>query len=462
MKINDKIMNENPKNNRKASNSKNNDLSIKQIVFKKEISDSVTSISKINQKKGKGNSTIKNNYKLKKYLEEKSSERNAFDNYSHNSENKLNLEVKDFNNKSIISQETENENNGKEIENIYFRKKKRKSFVKSSETYKNTPFDKDIILSVKNNKKNNIKEKINNDFNNNIFDNKSFSYIIKVNAKEEKNIYKCLFCEKISSDEKYNSLFTCPHFFCVDCGRNFYEEVIDFSINYEDFESNMKCPLMKCKNKVSLTLLERILPDNYYTYIKELLGEKFEKIKHEKRNGKMEINILKTDYVSEKNEKRKTYNDSIINVNNHDQFTNIIKKTFILCINCKKYSLYDNIYVNYNLCLNCLKKYCKYCNKLYEKRHYEITYKNHCRVVYRRFKDFSNSNCFKKYLFSLLFVIAGYLYLLTMFLVQIKRLSRIKCNLFNIIKATSFFVLFIVFLPVVLIIFPYFPIIASI
>ena len=297
MKINDKIMNENPKNNRKTSNNKNNDLNIKHIVFKNEISDSVTSISKINQKKVKGNSTIKNNYKLKKYLEEKSSERNIFENYSPNSEKKLNLEVKDFNiiynNKSIISQETENENNyennGKAIENIYFRKKKRKSFVKSSETYKNAPFDKDIILSVKNNKKNNIKEKINNDFNNNIFDNKSFSYIIKVNAKEEKNIYKCFFCEKISSDEKYNSLFTCPHFFCVDCGRNFYEEVIDFSINYEDFESNMKCPLMKCKNKVSLTLLERILPDNYYTYIKELLGEKFEKIKHEKKVEKWKL-----------------------------------------------------------------------------------------------------------------------------------------------------------------------------
>ena len=89
MKINDKIMNENPKNNRKTSNNKNNDLNIKHIVFKNEISDSVTSISKINQKKVKGNSTINNNYKLKKYLEEKSSERNVFENYSHNSEKKL-------------------------------------------------------------------------------------------------------------------------------------------------------------------------------------------------------------------------------------------------------------------------------------------------------------------------------------------------------------------------------------
>ena len=69
------------------------------------------------------------------------------------------------------------------------------------------------------------KYEINKNSINNIVYSKSFTHRIKSLKKEEEKIYKCLFCEKISSNELYNSLFTCPHFFCKECGKNFFEEI---------------------------------------------------------------------------------------------------------------------------------------------------------------------------------------------------------------------------------------------
>lgn len=186
------------------------------------------------------------------------------------------------------------------------------------------------------------------------------------------------------------------------------------------------------------------------------------------KTKQIKIYNLKTEYVPEKiisqNEKEEIISnkDNIINISNKDKFIYYVKKTFILCNNCRQYSLYGNIKGSYDLCLNCLNKYCKFCHKLYDNRHFERTNNNHCRVVYRSSKEDAKSQYFSKFLLNLLYMIGGYAYLLTFFLVQIKRLSRIKNKFIKIIKAIFYFVLFIVFLPIVIIILPYFPIISSI
>ena len=60
-----------------------------------------------------------------------------------------------------------------------------------------------------------------------------------------------------------------------------------------------------------------------------------------------------------------------------------------------------------------------------------------------------------------MYIVAGYLYLLSYFLIKIKEIPKINSNLIKVLKLIYYLALFILFLPLVLLIFPYFPIITS-
>ena len=422
-------------------------------IIKKDIIDNISPQAIMNLKKIKNRLNLEDDKSNNKYIEEKSSERNALGDYLDNSIKKLNPQLNKINNGNLINEEnTIIENNEMELEKtIHFNKEKTKTI------------NKNIILDLNSSEEKNDKIKVNKVFNKSISKNG-----IKIIKKEEKKIYKCLFCEKICSNNLYNSLFTCPHFFCMDCGKNFFEEIINISIKLKDKNIKIKCPLVNCTNDVSLTLLKMILPEKFYNYLYEYITKNKNINKKGKSDDKIKIYNLKTEYVPEKinnlNEKEEIISnrDNIINISHKDKFIYYVKKTFILCNNCRQYSLYGNMKGSYDLCLNCLNKYCKFCHKLYDNRHFERTNNNHCRVVYRSSKEDAKSQYFSKFLLNLLYMIGGYAYLLTFFLVQIKRLSRIKNIFIKVIKTIFYFVLFIVFLPIVLIILPYFPIISSI
>ena len=451
-------------------NNQNNIESYKsENILKNNISDIIPSEHILNLKKIKGD-LKNNNHNSNKYSEEKSSERNALEDYSQKSEKNLNLGLNEFNKRSIISdQNTIIENNENEKNNtIHFNKTKKKIVdINNILDIKFTGKNNDKLI-IKNKKKNIIGINIKKDLVDNILANKSYSNSIKVYKKEKEKIYKCLFCDKISTNNLYNSLFTCPHFFCMHCGKNFFEELIEISIKLKDSDLTLKCPIIKCQNIIPLPLLKMILSEKYYKYIIEnLVKINKEKNKNEKSEEKVKIYNLKTENIITENTTNKKENikyntDNIINIINNDNFHSYVGKTFILCSYCKEYTLYGNVEGNYDLCLNCLNKYCKYCHKLYNKRHFEKTYINHCRVVYRAFKDYSKCQKLRRYIYNLLYIIAGYLFLLTFFLVKIKRLSRIKNIFVKIIKGIFFFLLFILFLPAVLLILPYYPIIVSI
>ena len=455
--------NENSKNLTSLINQRNFveiDLINSEEIIKKDINKNIISPQTImNPKKIKNRLNMVDDKSNNKYLEEKSSERNVLGDYSQNSFKKLNLELNKINNRALINdQNTIIENNEYEKENtIYFNKEKAKNIN-----------NKNNILELKLSDEKKDKYEINKNPINNIVYNKSFTHRIKSLKKEEEKIYKCLFCEKISSNELYNSLFTCPHFFCKECGKNFFEEIINISIKLKDKNIKIKCPLVKCKNDISLALLKMILSEKFYNYLYEYISKNRDINKIEKNNEKIQIYNLKTEDIPEKidNQNKKEeiiYNkDNIINITNRDKFIYYVKKTFILCNNCRQYSLYGNIKGSYDLCLNCLNKYCKFCHKLFENRHFERTNNNHCRVVYRAFKEYTKSQNLRKFIYNLLYMIGGYVFLLTFFLVKIKRLSRITNKIRKAIKAIFFFILFIVFLPFILIILPYFPIISSI
>ena len=458
------IDNEQSQNIMYSNNQNNIESNKSENILKNTISGIIPSEHILNLKKSKEN--IKNNnHNFNKYLEEKSSERNALEDYSQKSENKLNLEIYRFNKKSLISdQNTIIENNENEKDNTIHGNKIKKKIINIDNIldikFLNKNNDK---LIIKNKKKNIIGININQDLVDNILSNKSFSNINKAyKIKEERKTYKCLFCEKISTNDLYNSFFTCPHFFCMKCGKNFYEELIEISIKLKDSDLNFKCPIIKCQNNIPLPLLKMILSEKYYNYIIENLIKSKEKKEEKIKIYNIKTEIIITENIPDKKEKIKYNADNIINITNNDNFSSYVEKAFILCPNCKEYTLYGNVLGNYELCLNCLNKYCKYCHKLYNKRHFEKTYIDHCRVAYRTFRDYSKNQNLRRYLYNLSYMIAGYLFLLTFFLVKIKRLSRIKNIFVKIIKGIFFFMLFILFLPAVLLILPYYPIIVTI
>ena len=62
---------------------------------------------------------------------------------------------------------------------------------------------------------------------------------------------------------------------------------------------------------------------------------------------------------------------------------------------------------------------------------------------------------------NLLYVIGGYLFVLTFFLLKIKKAFKIRNFCLKLLAIIFYFVLFIISLPINLIILPYFPMIIS-
>ena len=447
-------------------------LNINNLKYMQTNNDIFPSQTKINVKRMKSNLTNIIN-KSNQLISEKSSERNIIEDYSEKSQNNLNLNNNDINkNNNLIDEkgatfingEEEKNNNGFiSIKNI--KTKLKIQDIQRCETLNINDFidiklskGRDNKLIIKNKRKNIIGINIDKNIANNIFSNKK----IKINRIISSNLeFICLFCGITSLNEKYNSLFTCKHFFCSNCGKNFYEDIIIKILNNKDFETEIKCPIMKCQNIVSLDLLKRILPERLFLYIKEYIENK-EKIRNKK--GKININIMPTELMldnkNNNNEKVKYLYDNVIDINTKGKFVYYIKKTFIRCFKCKEYSLYGNIKGNYDICLNCLNKYCKFCHKIFDERHMDKTYENHCRVIYRTFKDFTEYQNIKKFVIFLLYTIGGYLFLVTYFILKIQEEIKKKKKLWiKCVKIMIYLILFFIFLPIAIIIIPYFPII---
>ena len=436
-------------------------------LLNKNINNIITPKSIINIKKPKEN--INNNTRnLNKYIEEKSSERNVLESFILISQKPLNLKKIEINNKNLNDEKTINfENNANEINknNINISETKVEKVNLNEIKKKNFSNFKMNTLTIKNKKRNltNInKSSVNSAFSNNSLKNER-----KNSDNNIEILYKCLFCGKYSSNRYYYLLFSCRHFFCMKCGKNFFEEVIDTIIKTKNPDIKIKCPIISCKNLIPLPLLKIILSEQYYNLIRGKIFKIKEKYRKGKTPSKINNNFLKTEIILEtselRKEKLKNFKRDLYNIKNKNKFIHYIKKkTFIQCQNCKEYSLYGNIEGNYDLCLNCLKKYCKYCHKLFGERHFDKTYINHCRVVYRAFKDFSKYRCIKRYIHILLYIILGYLFLLTFFLIKIKCLCRNKNDFTKFVKIIFFLFMFILFLPFIIILFPYFPLITLI
>ena len=543
MKINNNIS-ISSSNRFKENISENKDNQSKNNNFKNEnVSNNIKPFNlKINLKKSSPIEGIKYNHfqktkNLIQYQNDKKSEREELNNelVSINSniliKSDKNKEKSNINNNSEIMisyKRYDNNNVSFDIENnreenkIQKKKELYKAYIKNRQ---NDELENILYFKLNKNKKDKNNEIITKNFklkfkkgdNINNINEKKVNYIIettnlneqirdKINndSNDSKNTqekyFKCLFCDKISDNKEYISLFRCNHFFCKKCGKKFYEEIIEIMIENNNINF-IHCPIIDCPKEVSLSLIKKIVSKHHYNELdkktkiiknkdnvenminhrkpkKDKLG-KIEKIEDNKNNEnkdnkeKNQIYNMNTEMFDKKernlfykNKYIKEYNKylqkNIIDLNSNKKYIYFIQKSFSRCPFCQEYSLYGGIEGNFDKCLKCLKKFCKYCHKGFEDSHLDITKINHCKVFYRTYKDFIQSKFYYRFFTNLLYVIAGYLFVITFFIIKIKRALKIRNISIKLMRIFLYFILFLLFLPMIIIIFPYFPIIISI
>jgi hypothetical protein len=263
--------------------------------------------------------------------------------------------------------------------------------------------------------------------------------------------------EKLFIDSEFFENFKCKHFFCKECGQAFYRNLIN-----QGQIKNYKCPIFSCKSSFSSH------------FIKSLTAVKFHELKkvdYKRHNNKMNNNksasirrnpsLKALDSKSLFIQNEEFLKENIIDINNTNNFHKYIKKFAYECPLCKEFSLYGNIKGSYFLCLNCLKKLCKYCRKEYNINHFDTSNKDYCKIFYRIHKKNKENICFfiLKYLFLTIF---AFLFIMTYFIGKLKYSFRIKSITKRILFIILFSILSVIFTPLSLLLIPYFPIIISI
>ena len=135
------------------------------------------------------------------------------------------------------------------------------------------------------------------------------------------------------------------------------------------------------------------------------------------------------------------------------------------CPNCSKDTLFNKGNMHFFKCLNCEKKICRYCSKLFSNDHLDLINPTHCKVYYRYNENLEpKTNYCLKYLLELFFVLASfYLSFVGAFLLIKKifyKIFNMKDNK-NCIKYTFQYlftiICFIIVIPIIFIFFPVYP-----
>lgn len=262
-----------------------------------------------------------------------------------------------------------------------------------------------------------------------------------MNQQGRKLNIQCIFCEKFFNNNKYFSNFKCKHYFCKECGKNYYSDLIK-----QGFINNFKCPIFKCQRTFNNKFIEHITSLT--------LSE------HSKKNNSKKI-IKNKDIIIINNKSCKK-RKNIIDINNNGNFYKYIKLFSFECPLCKEISLYGKIKGPYFKCLKCFRKYCKYCREELNMSHFDLSSKGHCKVFYRIRKKNSKTHYLYYFFKYLLFTIGAYLFLISFFIIKLKKSFRYK-NIAQKIFSTIFFVLLtLIIMPFLFLLIPYFPIINAI
>ena len=273
----------------------------------------------------------------------------------------------------------------------------------------------------------------------------------QINFKAYKNI--CSIC-----DVKYASYFfyvaEChTHFLCKKCAKTFYEEKIEMGAK------ELFCPFIFCKKKFLKSQAKKFLSNKHYKML----------VEEEKTNN---FNSLKLRNNYNNKKEMKNYSENhVLDINNNKIFYNFNKNKNIFCSRCNNQSLFCREKQLFMRCLFCNFEQCKYCFKEYTHDHFDMNSNNYCRIYYRD-SDIDKISKSKMYLFlkQILLVFASFFLIIISFWKLSKSMffncffklneNNNNCILFYIKIILIYiltFLIFAIFLPINIIMFPWFP-----
>ena len=280
---------------------------------------------------------------------------------------------------------------------------------------------------------------------------------------------KCLICSRVYPSRDIFTTHNCEHKFCIYCLSYYYEyKISNGEIN--DI-SQFKCPIIICGFFYTIDELERILSQNITEYF----------LKGKKGPMKYSIKDINNLRFNRNNEQISSYSQkNVIDVNSNESFYMFTKNKEMNCPLCNGEYLFGRKGLNNFVCLNCLRKFCKYCKKEYKERHLDKASRDRCKIYFKvEDEEFKKAKKKKKkticstYLLSVLYMIVSFVFVLLGTCLYIR--EGIECCLqmrgkrkgfVSILKSILFYCIYILLLlivvPLIILSFPYFPLIASV
>lgn len=288
----------------------------------------------------------------------------------------------------------------------------------------------------------------------------------KTNEKDNSNLDifftdslpKCILCNRIYPLKMIITTGQCSHLYCQKCIKQLFKQQI-YNIDNNAINS-FKCPIAGCSEYFQNTTITSILPSIYSTLV----------------TGKGENNKVFMDEVLTIKAKRNLYNKkkslqynqyNVIDINSNRKLFSFIKNNEKACPFCSDRRTFNKKATDYYICLNCLKKYCKYCKQNYNEYHFDqLTNKNHCRIYFRKAKRVNKNSkwsSLRKYGIVLGALIMSYFIIHIGFVLSINRL--LQCDnsnnclrkLYRIMAVIMIGIIYLIAFPLFIIILPYYP-----
>ena len=322
----------------------------------------------------------------------------------------------------------------------------------SESNYSNNNIIVNNLISEKNNDKKSELSKINNNL---ILQEKENNInIIGKNKIIESGIH-CYICERMYYFPNIYFAKCNIHFFCKNCLRAYYHDLVENGIK------RMKCPIYKCKFDIDNIYSKQILDNHCYQILFNNENEE------EKKTNMGDIPMPIMLHFKNKQIIRDElyYKQNVIDINSNLDLYYIRKTKDEYCPKCNEHCIFRKTNTFFYKCLNCGFKICKYCNKEFTNFHLDLNDNNHCKVYYRKKKNFISSNIFFNFFFQMLYTVGMFLififfcfFLINKFFLIIFGVHEKKENYLRFIFSLIFSILiYLIIIPFLIILIPFFP-----
>ena len=424
-----------------------------------------------NKNNNDNNIEVTNNLTIHGYVNNKD---NIIPNNASNNNTK---QTKIYNNNYIIYNNYYICNNINDIEkndNASSRKLKNEKFKDNISENKN-------LINIPNNNlffsKKNAFSKVNEnkEIGNNILRHQQKTLIENDNKKPKifQNVHsKCFICDRNFLLSRLYVADCKIHFLCRICLKNFYEDKIE-NTYFTKEDKLLKCPCENCDKNINFNIIKNKISERHLAlYLKKI---------NDNMPNKIKDNIFSDQ--TQQNENIKFYTQKhVIDINSNENFFLYNKAKDIYCTRCLKPTLFTKTNTNFIICLNCRFKMCKLCLKEYQDKHTDIKTNNHCKVFYKKNEFYSKKNkisLFIRILLQYIFIFAIFIIMIIgtfynimhitkiIFCIgdkkEIKRRRNIECCWYLKYSLAFIFcvIIYVIILPFMFILFPFFPILIS-